>query len=160
MDSNLSCCVGADVHPGLSSIEPEDACGALGVVRQHNRDGTIKSHGVVELVLEHIQIIEPVRISITETHTFTRDPPLVTLQQLRGCTTPWERGSLHMDSLLTPTLLFSVAGCLHVQGFHTRAPPPATRSLNSQQMDLKCTNHQSADIDREVKKKTRGERKT
>lgn len=28
----LPSCVGADVHPGFSSIEPEDACGPLSVV--------------------------------------------------------------------------------------------------------------------------------
>lgn len=30
----LSSCVGADIHPGFSGIEPEDACGPLGVVGQ------------------------------------------------------------------------------------------------------------------------------
>lgn len=66
-ETYLSSCVGADIHPGLSSIEPEDACGPLGVVGQHDRDSAVKGHGVVKLVLEHIQVVEPIRITITET---------------------------------------------------------------------------------------------
>lgn len=68
----LSSCVGADIHPGLSSIEPEDAGGALGVVGQHDWDSTIKSHRVVQLVLEHIQVVEPIWIPIPETEKYTR----------------------------------------------------------------------------------------
>lgn len=68
----LPSCVGADIHPGFSSVEPEYAGGPLGVVGQHDWDGTVKGHRVIQLVLEHIQVIEPVRISITETEKHTK----------------------------------------------------------------------------------------
>jgi len=68
----LPSCVGADIHPGLSSIEPEDARGSLGVVGQHDRDSAIKGHRVVQLVLEHIQVIETIWISIPETEKYTQ----------------------------------------------------------------------------------------
>lgn len=69
----LSSCVGADIHPGLGGIEPEDACGPLGIVGQHDWDSAVKGHRVIQLVLEHIQVVEPIWISITETekHTHT-----------------------------------------------------------------------------------------
>lgn len=74
--THLSSCVGADIHPGLGSIEPEDASGSLGFVGQHDRDGAVKGHRVVQLVLEHIQVIEAIWIAITETeeHTVSLDP--------------------------------------------------------------------------------------
>ncbi len=72
----LSSCVGADIYPGLSGIEPEDACGPLGVVGQHDWDSTVKGHRVIQLILEHIQVVEPIWIAITETgkHTLRLDP--------------------------------------------------------------------------------------
>lgn len=62
-------CVGANVHPCLGSIEPEDACCPLGVVRHYERDGSIQSHGGIQLVLVDVHVVEPIRIPISERTT-------------------------------------------------------------------------------------------
>lgn len=61
----LSSRVGADVHPGLCCVEPEQAHGPHSVVGQHDGHVSVQGHGVVELVLEHIQIVQPVGVSTT-----------------------------------------------------------------------------------------------
>lgn len=63
--SHLSSGVGADVHPGLCGIQPEEAHGALGTMGQHDRYRSVEGHGVIQLVLEDVQIIQPVGISTT-----------------------------------------------------------------------------------------------
>lgn len=68
--SHLSSCVGADVHPCLSSIEPEDSGGALGVVGHDQRHRAIKGHGVVKLVLVNIHVVQAVGVTIAEEETF------------------------------------------------------------------------------------------
>lgn len=65
--SYLSSCVGADIHPGLSSIEPEDACGPFGVVGQEEWDRPIKAHRGIQVVLVNIHVVEPIWIPIPET---------------------------------------------------------------------------------------------
>lgn len=67
--SHLSSCVGADVHPGLSSIEPEDSGGALGAVGHDQRHRAIKGHGVVKLVLVNVHVVQAVGVTITEGET-------------------------------------------------------------------------------------------
>lgn len=64
--TRLSSCVGADVHPGLSSIEPEDSCGPLGVVGHDEWHRSIKGHRGVQVILVNIHVVEPVWVSITE----------------------------------------------------------------------------------------------
>lgn len=59
----VSCRVG-DVDPGLSSIVPEHTHCLAPVVCQHERDGAVESHPVVELVLKYVQVVESVRIAI------------------------------------------------------------------------------------------------
>ena len=66
--------VGADIHPGLGGVQPEDAGGSLGVVGQHDRDSPVQSHGVEQLVLEHVQVVQPIGVpSATHRHTL-RNP--------------------------------------------------------------------------------------
>lgn len=67
--SHLSSRVGADVHPGLSSIEPEDSRGALGAVGHDQRHGAIKSHGVVKLVLVNVHVVQAIGVTISEGET-------------------------------------------------------------------------------------------
>lgn len=59
---HLASGVGADIHPGLGGVEPEDAEGATGAVCQQEWDRTVECHGVVELVLEDVQVVEAVRV--------------------------------------------------------------------------------------------------
>lgn len=105
-ETDLSSCVGADIHPGLSRIEPEDACGPLGVVGQHDRDSTVKGHGVIKLILEDIQVVEPIRITITETegHLLRLDSmkPTLYVKKASNIFILYARYKL----LLTLTLLF------------------------------------------------------
>lgn len=68
-ESHLSSSVGADVHPGLSSVEPEDSRGALGIVGHDQRHRAVKGHGVVKLVLVNIHVVQAVGVTITEEDT-------------------------------------------------------------------------------------------
>lgn len=61
----FSSCVGADIHPGLSSIEPKDACGPLGVVGHYDWYRAIQSHWGIQLILVNIHVVEPIGITIT-----------------------------------------------------------------------------------------------
>lgn len=57
---------GGDVHPSLGCIQPEDTHGALSIVGYDHGYRAVQGHGVVQLVLEHVQVVKPIRVSPTE----------------------------------------------------------------------------------------------
>lgn len=71
----LCSCTGADIHPGLSCVEPKDTHGSLCVMREEHRDSTIERHGIVQLILENVQIEQPVRVTSPAQET-PRNRPL------------------------------------------------------------------------------------
>lgn len=61
--SHLPRRVGGYVNPSLCSIEPEDAQVPMRTVCQEHRHRPVQGHGVVQLVLEYVQIVEAIRLS-------------------------------------------------------------------------------------------------
>lgn len=61
--SHLPRRVGGYVHPSLCSVEPEDAQVPMRTMCQEHRHRPIQGHGIVQLILEHIQIVEAIRLS-------------------------------------------------------------------------------------------------
>lgn len=53
-----------DIHPGLSSVEPEDSHGRSGLVGLHEGDGAVEGHRAVSLVLKDVGVVEPVWVRV------------------------------------------------------------------------------------------------
>ncbi len=53
-----------DVHPRLGAVEPEDADGRVRRLGVHDGDRAVERHGAVVLVLEHVQVEQPVRVRV------------------------------------------------------------------------------------------------
>mmetsp|Transcript_8836 Transcript_8836/g.27859 ORF Transcript_8836/g.27859 Transcript_8836/m.27859 type:complete len:431 (-) Transcript_8836:843-2135(-) len=56
--------VALDVHKRLRRVEPKHAHRAPRAVAKHEGDGAVQSHGLVQLVLKHIQIVQPVGLRV------------------------------------------------------------------------------------------------
>ena len=54
---------GRDVHPGLGRVQPEQAHREVGAVGEHEGNGAVEGHGAVQLVLEHVQVVEAVGVA-------------------------------------------------------------------------------------------------
>lgn len=72
-EDSLPCCcpclcshlprgVGGYVNPSFCGIEPEDSQVSMRTVSQEHRHRPIQGHGVVQLILEYIQIVEAIRL--------------------------------------------------------------------------------------------------
>ena len=53
-----------DVDKGLGGVVPEHAGSPALAVGDHDRDGAVESHRVMQLVLEHVEVVEPVRLCV------------------------------------------------------------------------------------------------
>lgn len=55
------------IHPRLRSVQPQCTQRAVFVVRGDEGDGAVEGHRVEDLVLEHVQVVQAVGVSVAVT---------------------------------------------------------------------------------------------